>query len=55
MSNQIAKRIIIVEDDNIIRNAFVTLLQQSGEYTVANAYSNAEAAIKNVVEDAPDI
>lgn len=50
-----AKRIIIVEDDNIIRNAFVTLIQQSGDYTVANAYSNAEAAIKNVKEDAPDI
>jgi DNA-binding NarL/FixJ family response regulator len=49
------KRIIIVEDDNIIRNAFVTLIQQSGDYTVANAYSNAEAAIKNVKEDAPDI
>lgn len=51
----IAKRITIVEDDNIIRNAFVTLLQQSGEYIVANSYSNAEAAIKNVVSDAPDI
>lgn len=49
------KRIIIVEDDNIIRNAFVTLIQQSGDYTVANAYSNAEAAIKNVKDDAPDI
>lgn len=55
MNHQLAKRIIIVEDDNIIRNAFVTLLQQSGDYTVANAYSNAEAAIKNVVDDAPDI
>lgn len=52
---QPAKRIIIVEDDNIIRNAFVTLIQQSGDYTVANAYSNAEAAIKNVKDDAPDI
>jgi DNA-binding NarL/FixJ family response regulator len=49
------KRIILVEDDNIIRNAFVTLIQQSGDYTVANAYSNAEAAIKNVKDDAPDI
>lgn len=50
-----AKRIIIVEDDNIIRNAFVTLIQQSGDYIVANDYSNAEAAIKNVKDDAPDI
>lgn len=55
MKTQSPKRIIIVEDDNIIRNAFVTLIQQSGDYTVANAYSNAEAAIKNVKDDAPDI
>jgi len=55
MKHQSPKRIIIVEDDNIIRNAFVTLIQQSGDYTVANAYSNAEAAIKNVKDDAPDI
>jgi DNA-binding NarL/FixJ family response regulator len=55
MKTTLPKRIIIVEDDHIIRNAFVTLIQQSGDYTVANAYSNAEAAIKNVKDDAPDI
>ncbi len=55
MKTQAPKRIIIVEDDHIIRNAFVTLIQQNGDYTVANAYSNAEAAIKNVKDDAPDI
>ena len=55
MKHQSPKRIIIVEDDHIIRNAFVTLIQQNGDYTVANAYSNAEAAIKNVKDDAPDI
>ena len=49
------KRIIIVEDDAIIRNAFVTLIQQNGDYTVANAYDNAEAAIKNLNNDTPDI
>jgi DNA-binding NarL/FixJ family response regulator len=49
------KRIVIVEDDNIIRNAFVTLIQQSGDYMVAADYSNAEAAIKNVKDDAPDV
>jgi DNA-binding NarL/FixJ family response regulator len=49
------KRIVIVEDDNIIRNAFVTLIQQSGDYVVANDYSNAEAAIKNAKDDAPDV
>jgi DNA-binding NarL/FixJ family response regulator len=50
-----AKRIVIVEDDPIIRNAFVTLLNQSGDYNVVNDYSNAEAAIKHIKEDLPDI
>jgi DNA-binding NarL/FixJ family response regulator len=49
------KRIVIVEDDPIIRNAFVTLLNQSGDYNVVNDYSNAEAAIKHIKEDLPDI
>lgn len=55
MKTNATKRIIIVEDDAIIRNAFVTLIQQNGDYTVANAYDNAEAAIKNLNTDAPDI
>lgn len=50
-----AKRIVIVEDDPIIRNAFVTLINQSGDYKIANDYSNAEAAIKHIKEDMPDI
>lgn len=49
------KRIVIVEDDPIIRNAFVTLIQQNGEYVVANAYDNAEAAIKNIHLDKPNV
>jgi DNA-binding NarL/FixJ family response regulator len=50
-----AKRIVIVEDDPIIRTAFVTLINQSGDYNVVNDYSNAEAAIKHIKEDLPDI
>jgi DNA-binding NarL/FixJ family response regulator len=49
------KRIVIVEDDPIIRSAFVTLLNQSGDYNVVNDYSNAEAAIKHIKEDLADI
>ena len=55
MQNNSAKKIIIVEDDVIIREAFVTLINQSGDYKVVNAYSNAEDAIKKLNEDAPDI
>ena len=49
------KRITIVEDDSIIRNAFVTLIQQNKNYKVVNAYSDAETAIKNLKTDEPDI
>ncbi|MBK9285452.1 MAG: response regulator transcription factor [Sphingobacteriaceae bacterium] len=49
------KRITIVEDDSIIRNAFVTLIKQDKKYEVINAYSDAESAIKNIKTDEPDI
>lgn len=55
MKTKSAKRILIVEDDPIIRNAFVTLIEQNSDYTIANAYDNAEAAIKNLNTDQPDI
>jgi len=51
----IPKRITIVEDDAIIRNAFVTLIQQDKKYEVINAYFDAETAIKNIKSDEPDI
>lgn len=49
------KKITIVEDDSIIRNAFVTLIQQNKNYVVVNAYGDAESAIKNLKADEPDI
>jgi DNA-binding NarL/FixJ family response regulator len=55
MTTTTAKRITIVEDDSIIRNAFVTLIQQNKHYQVINAYADAESAIKNLKNDAPDI
>jgi len=55
MTTPAIKRITIVEDDSIIRNAFVTLIQQDKKYVVVNAYSDAETAIKNLKTDEPDI
>ena len=55
MTNKTLKRIVIVEDDSIIRNAFVTLIKQNSKYEVANAYADAESAIKNLKTDVPDI
>lgn len=49
------KRIVVVEDDPIIREAFTTLISQSGDYTIEKAYSNAEDAIKNIGSDAAAI
>jgi DNA-binding NarL/FixJ family response regulator len=55
MSTKTPKRITIVEDDSIIRNAFVTLIRQNKNYSVVNAYGDAESAIKNLKADEPDI
>jgi DNA-binding NarL/FixJ family response regulator len=55
MTTKQPKRITIVEDDSIIRNAFVTLIKQNKNYLVVNAYSDAETAIKNLKSDEPDI
>lgn len=50
-----AKRIVLVEDDSIIREAFTTLINESKDFYIANAWSNAEDAIKNIGYDAADI
>lgn len=49
------KNVILVEDDPIIRDAFKTLIDQSGDFKVLNAYGSAEDAIKNISQDQPDI
>ncbi len=49
------KRIVLVEDDPIIREAFTALINQSADYSVEKAYSNAEEAIKNISNDNSDI
>jgi DNA-binding NarL/FixJ family response regulator len=50
-----AKKIVLVEDDVIIREAFTTLINESKDFQIANAWSNAEDAIKNIGYDAADI
>jgi DNA-binding NarL/FixJ family response regulator len=49
------KRIVLVEDDPIIREAFTALINQSADYSIEKAYSNAEDAIKNINSDNSDI
>lgn len=48
------KRVLIVEDDAEIRNSFVTIVNSSEKFGVANAYGSCEEAIKHLAQDKPD-
>lgn len=50
-----SKRIVLIEDDDVIRNAFKTLITKNSNYEIAADYSNAESAIDNVERDKADI
>ena len=39
------KRVLIVEDDQEIRNSFTLIVNSSQKFTVVNAYGNSEDAI----------
>lgn len=49
------KRIVLIEDDDVIRNAFKTLISKNATYKVIADYSDAESAISNVEKDGADI
>jgi DNA-binding NarL/FixJ family response regulator len=49
------KRVLIVEDDQEIRNSFVLIVNSSQKFTVVNAYGNCEEAINNLNRDKPEI
>lgn len=48
-------RIVIIEDNQQIREAFTVLLNLRTDFEVVQAYDNCENAIKNIVQDAPHI
>lgn len=48
-------KIVIIEDDEIFRDAFGLLLNSSSHYEVVNSYSNCEEAIAHLNEDMPQI
>jgi DNA-binding NarL/FixJ family response regulator len=47
--------IVIVEDDEIIRDGFVELLNSSDKFKCTGNYDSCEEAIKNLDRDAPDV
>lgn len=49
------KRIIIIEDNQTIREGFAELISASSRYDVANHYGSCEDAIKNLDIDKPDL
>lgn len=50
-----SKRVLIIEDDEEIRNSFSLIVNSSDKFTVANTYGSGEAAINNLLKDQPDI
>ena len=49
------KRVLIVEDDQEIRNSFTLIVNSSQKFTVVNAYGSCEAAIEGLHRDKPEI
>jgi DNA-binding NarL/FixJ family response regulator len=49
------KRVMIVEDDQEIRNSFNLIVNSSQKFMVVNAYSSCEDAISNLTRDKPEI
>jgi len=54
LKNEIV-RIVIVEDDALIRESIVTLLNDDEKFLCIGDYGNCEDAIKNLTKDAPRI
>ena len=48
-------RIVIVEDDDVIRGSFVSLLNDNERFICIADYDNCEEAIKRLAADDPDI
>lgn len=48
-------RIVIIEDDETIRNGYTYLLNKQAGFAVINSYVSAEAALKNIEQDAADV
>lgn len=47
--------VVIVEDDDTIRSAYSSIINDTANITVIGSYSNAEDALKQYDEDQPDI
>ena len=48
-------RIVIIEDDEIIREVYSLLIGQTDGYQVVNSYASFDEAAKNIITDSPDV
>jgi DNA-binding NarL/FixJ family response regulator len=48
-------RIVLVEDDEILRDTYSCLLMEQSHYEVVNKYSSAEEAIEHINKDYADV
>jgi DNA-binding NarL/FixJ family response regulator len=55
MSKHTDINIVLIEDDNVIRESFEFLLNEEDGYSVVGAFGNAEAAIKQLPHLDPDV
>ncbi|MEM6525490.1 MAG: response regulator transcription factor [Bacteroidota bacterium] len=55
MNNYFRSRIVIVEDNDAVREGFALIINSVSDYYVVNSYDNAEEAIKNLKKDTPEI
>jgi DNA-binding NarL/FixJ family response regulator len=47
--------IVIIEDDEVLRSAYTTLINDVDGFHVVDCYSSAEEASKKIAEDSPDV
>jgi DNA-binding NarL/FixJ family response regulator len=48
-------RIVIIEDDEIIREGYALLIGQTEGYQVVNKYVSFDEAVKTIADDDPDV
>jgi len=53
--NYFRSRIVIVEDNDAVREGFSLIINSVSKFYVVNTYDNAEDAISNLKKDKPDI
>ena len=48
-------RIVMIEDDEIIREGYALLISQVEGYSVVKSYASFDDAVKTIADDAPDV